>query len=484
MHYQLKLSICLVYLVILIPSNTLFAQTTSEQHLDFETRSYFSSQNYLPFWLWANQKGIIQEQGKYHQTSILKFEGSASNISHKLKLNYGVSLVSDLSAPSTSQINEAFLSVGYKKVFLKIGEQATQTELGGLSATNGDFYYSNNSRPYPSIQFGTNGFLPLFKNVSFSAIYEEALIRDQFEYIKNPNLHHKNLFVRWDNHKSLKVTLGMDDYAWWGGTSPNPAYGKLPYGFSDYLRVIMCRSGGPNAPETERDNAAGNHLGQYKLTIEKEIANQSFLFYLCHPIEDRSGIKWQNYPDNLYGLSWTKKQEQSLISSALLEFYFTRNQNVHPTNSIIPPAGQWPVDYFNHYVYISGYTYKGNVIGVPLFYPVIHDANGKVVGIANTRFYAFHGGFSGNIIPNDHYKVMLTYSVNSGIWNSYPNKLKRLSALFEYNYSLNKKIGINCGLAHDYSNQRKDDKNDYTHPGNTSKQVLGGYFGICWRLIP
>src|ERR1035437_5526848 len=185
MHFFLKLSICLIYLIILILSNNLSAQTINEQHLDFETRSYSSTQNYLPFWLWANQKGIIQEQGNYHQSSVLKFEGSVSNISHKLKINYGVSLVSDLTTRSTSQINEAFLSIGYKKVFFKIGEQAARTELAGLSATNGDFYYSNNSRPYPSIQLGTNGFIPLFRNVSFSAIYEEALIRDQNEYIKN-----------------------------------------------------------------------------------------------------------------------------------------------------------------------------------------------------------------------------------------------------------------------------------------------------------
>ena len=114
---------------------------------------------------------------------------------------------------------------------------------------------------------------------------------------------------------------------------------------------------GPNAPWTERENAAGNHLGQWKLTIDKEIDNQSFSFYLMHPIEDRSGIKWQNYQDNLYGLFWKNKQKQALISSALVEFYFTRNQNVHPTNSIVPPEGQGPINYFNHYIYASGNTY-------------------------------------------------------------------------------------------------------------------------------
>ncbi len=483
MNYRLKLRLYLFCIIISTQFNNLFAQTINEQHLGFETRSYSSTQNNLPFWLWANQKGTIQELGKYHQTGLLKFESSVSDTIHKLNLSYGVALASDKTTRSVSQINEAFLSIGYKKVLLKIGEQAAKTQLGGLSATNGDFDYSNNSRPYPSVLIGTNGFIHLFKNFSFSAVYEEALIRDQYEYIKNPNLHHKNLFVRWGKPKALQITVGMDDYAWWGGTSPNPEYGKLPSGFKDYLRVIMCLPGGPDAPLTERENAAGNHLGQYKLTIEKTINEQSFFLYLCHPIEDRSGNKWQNYPDNMYGIFWEKKQKRTLISSALFEFYFTRNQNVHPTNSIVPPNGQWPVNYFNHYVYTSGFTYKGNVIGLPLFYPVVYDNDGKVIGIANTRFYAFHGGIGGSTSHRDHYKVLLTYSVNSGIWNSYPGKLKRLSTLFEYSYSLNKTLGINCGAALDCTNQGGDNNQEFLPLGGNIKQVMGGYIGIYWKLI-
>ena len=464
---------CLVFLILFILSDNVIAQSENEQHLEFETRSYAATQDYLPFWLWANQKGRVSEQGKYHQTGLLKFDGSVEDSLHKFKLTYGTSLVSDLCTRSAIQVNEAYLTIAWQKVFLKIGEQAARTQLAGLSATNGDMYYSNNSRPYPSLLFGTNGFIKLYKNFSFSAIYEEALIRDQYEYVENPNLHHKNLFLRWGKSENWRITAGLEDYAWWGGTSPDATYGKLPSGFGDYLRVIMSRPGGPEAPETERDNAAGNHLGQYKLAIEKEVAGQSFLFYLCHPIEDKSGYKWQNYQDNLYGLFWEKKQKQTLISSALVEFYFTRDQNVHPTNSIVPPEGQGPVNYFNHGVYRSGFTYKGNVIGVPLFYPVVYDSNGKITGIENTRFYAFHGGVGGTITPRDHYKLLLTYSMNSGIWNSYPNRLKRISTLFEYTCIWSKSFSINCGLAADYTQQAE-----------VQSKVLGGYIGAAWRFLP
>lgn len=179
-----------------------------------------------------------------------------------------------------------------------------------------------------------------------------------------------------------------------------------------------------------------------------------------------------------------KKQKQSLISSALFEFYFTRNQNVHPTNSVVLPFGQWPVDYFNHSAYISGYTYKGNVMGVPLFSSVVYDKAGKVIGLANTRLYAFHGGIGGRILPRDHYKMMLTYSVNSGIWNSYPNKLKRFSTLFEYSDLWTRDFVINVGLAYDFTNQGVDIKPDDAHQGSDNGQIRGTCFGFCWKIMP
>lgn len=96
MNVDFKLSIYLVCTIILIFSNNLFAQTVSEQHLEFEIRSYSSSQDHLPFWIWANQKGMVGQQEQYHHFCLLKYEGFISDTVHKLKLNYGVSLVSDL----------------------------------------------------------------------------------------------------------------------------------------------------------------------------------------------------------------------------------------------------------------------------------------------------------------------------------------------------------------------------------------------------
>jgi hypothetical protein len=132
----LKLAIYISLLYILIQTDQLFAQVVSEQHLEFETRSYSSTQSSLPFWLWANQKGMISEQGKFHQLSLLKYVGSLSDTAHQLRLSYGISLVSGINGGLTTstnsvgsaitgnafQLNEVFLTVTYKKVLLKIGE--------------------------------------------------------------------------------------------------------------------------------------------------------------------------------------------------------------------------------------------------------------------------------------------------------------------------------------------------------------------------
>ena len=77
----------------------------------------------------------------------------------------------------------------------------------------------------------------------------------------------------------------------------------------------------------------------------------------------------------------------------------------------------------------------------------------------------------------------LTYSVNSDMWNSYPNKLKRFSALFEYSYLWTGDFVINVGLAYDFTNQGEDIKPDEAHHDNDNRQVRGIYFGFCWKIM-
>ena len=65
----MKLAIYFSLFFLFIQMNELYAQVVSEQHLEVETRIYSSTKSYLPFWLWANQKGMIADQGKFHQLS-------------------------------------------------------------------------------------------------------------------------------------------------------------------------------------------------------------------------------------------------------------------------------------------------------------------------------------------------------------------------------------------------------------------------------
>ena len=74
-------------------------------------------------------------------------------------------------------------------------------------------------------------------------------------------------------------------------------------------------------------------------------------------------------------------------------------------------------NYYNHYIYQSGWTNNGRVIGNPLFTlgsNIGRYSNGEY--IINNRLKAHHFGFLGSISKKIYYKILFTYSENFGIY--------------------------------------------------------------------
>ena len=92
-------------------------------------------------------------------------------------------------------------------------------------------------------------------------------------------------------------------------------------------------------------------------------------------------------------------------------------------------------NYYNHYIYQSGWTYKGRVIGNPLF--SLGSNKGRYsdgIYIVNNRVKAHHIGLAG-LIKNINYRILYTYSENYGI---FPDE--------DYYNSLNQDYAFNGGL--------------------------------------
>ena len=75
-------------------------------------------------------------------------------------------------------------------------------------------------------------------------------------------------------------------------------------------------------------------------------------------------------------------------------------------------------NYYNHYIYQSGWTYYNKVIGNPLF--TLGSNKGSYsdgVYIINNRIKAHHLGLKGAFTKKINYKILFTYSQNFGIFS-------------------------------------------------------------------
>lgn len=443
-------------------SSVLFAQKTGfTPDINTSFSSYASSGDDLPFWMTANQNGVFTMHNSTYQLLQAGLERSLKRDSAKTwGYMYGANLVYGYAGASDFQVNQYWAGLRYKWLVLRAGAKPEAIQYAGLSSTNGNMYWSNNSRPLPGVTLSTNGFIPFFfwKNwFSFKAEYQENLLRDD-RYVMDSHLHHKSLYLRAQLPKNWRITAGLDHNVFWGGTSPN--YGKLP-GMRDYLRYILGQAGSSSAPKTDILNAEGNTLGMYSLEIKKNYANMSLAFYYNHPFEDRSGLEMANLRDGLWGLHYANANRKAFLTDAVVEYMNTRNQSgsFHDVPAPTPDNpnrlhGRGNDDYFNHGVYKSGYVYENHMMGTPFFVPNInHD--GISTGFSSTRMWMQHFGLKGNLCSHFTWRTLLSWSRNFGRYDApYPSPLDEFSFLAESRYHSSKlPFDVKFGLAGDYGDR-------------------------------
>jgi hypothetical protein len=335
--------------------------------------------------------------------------------------------------------------------------------------------WSGNSRPLPGLTFSTNGYIPLFsqnKWLTFKALYEENFLIDQRD-MTNAMLHHKYLYGK-ATFKDWSFTLGLDHWVYWGGTSRTR--GKTP-GFEYYPRYVLGLSGGVNSSYGDIENTAGNTIGMYVLEVAKNFSGNILTFYWNHPFEDRSGLEMANLPDGVWGLHYQNKQRKAFVSDIVYEFMSTLDQSgsthLEPTGVAGERTGRGRDNYFalgidsSDRLYSSGHVFYNNMMGTPLFIPVI-GADGLSKGFDNTRIEMHHLGISGAITDQLTWKTLLTWSRSHGTYDKdYPVPLTQFSYLAECRYQLSRlPLRFNIGVAGDR--------------GNRFENRVGGYTGMSW----
>ena len=203
--------------------------------------------------------------------------------------------------------------------------------------------------------------------------------------------------------------------------------------------MVLGRSASNSGYSGEQVNVLGNHLGIWDLSYSIEYISKVYRFYYQHPFEDESGARWLlNRFDGLYGIELVLEND-SYINQFLYEYINTMNQS-GPEGASDSTYG-WD-NYYNHYIYQSGWTYNNKVIGNPLF--TLGSNKGSYSDgtyIVNNRIKAHHIGITGNLSKKIDYKILFTYSQNYGIFPD-EAKLNKENKLYRYENGLIQRSGL------------------------------------------
>ena len=399
----------------------------------------------LPFWHTSNQLGIYDKSPSIISES---FKGK-NNL-----FEYNFIVVLDPTDFSNFYIPIASINNNNNNYQLKAGRWIDNLTNESILST-GSLLISKNALPITKISLRTNEYknFSIF-NFQFSmkaGISHGWMSKER--YVKAPLLHEKFLYINKDFKNQMTFRVGLVHEAMWGGETEK--HGQQSQSLNDYLRVLTFSPGSKSSLIQEQINTLGNHLGVWDIVFTKIQKKLEFKLYYQHPFEDGSGayqyffdeLKAFRFPlksfDGLFGIEIINNNSK-LFNILLYEYLNTMYQSGSKAAS--DSTYGWD-NYYNHYIYQSGWVNEGRVISNPLFTlgsNFGHYNNSNY--IINNRIKSHHIGISGNISKMVEYKLLFTYSKNYGIYydqNRFYNEnriykfeggVKQLSQLFEFSF--------------------------------------------------
>ncbi|WKN40693.1 capsule assembly Wzi family protein [Tunicatimonas pelagia] len=421
-----------VVLIILVvgANSTAYTQRLDSVKINLESAFTISNQNYLPQWIVANRFGKFEDQS----SNGYLMAGIHSPYLNKRNWDFawGLDLLGN-SELSESRIHQGYAKIKYKFIELSAGWMERTVGVHRPDLSTGSWGISRNARPLPSIILAvpeytpvplTKGYLEFKGHIGHSWLEEDR-------YIANPLLHEKSFYLQGKGKSyPIKVYLGLVHFAKWGGTRPNGR--ELDSELVDYWRVITGQNSRTAAGGGDFVNALGSHIGTIDFGFELPLATGTLSFYHQDPFEDRLGITRYYFYDQISGLSW-QREKGKLIQEILYEFTYSEHQGGPGIPD--PPPGTDPLDlepnfgyryggrddYYNNFLYQSGWTFHQRSIGTPLF---LTDQRSRQIGVNVTnygeafisnRILAHHIALAGNY-QRVNYRLLTTYTRHSGTY--------------------------------------------------------------------
>ena len=299
----------------------------------------------------------------------------------------------------------------------------------GLSS--GSLISSANAAPLPKITIENNHPIKLqFKNyiLNITGGVSHGLMSDD-SYQTNPYLHEKWGYLKIINDQ-FQFHFGLIHEAIWGGRTKE--HGDLPNSLSDFVKVFFVSKGGQTSAINERINTLGNHLGMWDIGFSHLKGDIYIGTYIQHPFEDQSGARWLlNWKDGLYGFIIDDKLKRGLINKLNIEFIYTMNQS--GSFEVSDSTYGWD-DYYNHYIYLAGWTNNDRSIGTPFATLGTNEAR-PFKHIENNRIKGFHIAFEGSFNKKVSFKHFSSLTKNYGTYYD-NNRLKNLELPYKFDSPL------------------------------------------------
>lgn len=371
-----------------------FSAPTIDYSAEVNLRGMGSSGERLPFWMYKNQRGRVSEDSRFSgwiTGKAIRYVGPNSF------LEAGAGILYHDGTDQGAVPDELYLHYGNQWIKATAGRKQRPTIYHGLSASNESILWSVNARPLPGIQLSTNGPIFLFgeTGIGFEASWNEYLLGKD-RYLEDARLHHKNFHLLYRTADGLQIRAGFRHFGHWGGLNPDTGE-ERPKNFGAYLDAVTLRY------------PSQNHLSSYEINISRTFDQFRLELLYNHISTDLTGRRFGNAPDGRYGLFYEAHEQDRLINAMIYEFYYTHNQSYTSSSGTTD-------DYFNHWVYESGWTYKNRVIGAPFF---TYDREAQEV--INNKFTAHHFGLRGQystLFRTFPYEVLLSYSRNAGTYEN------------------------------------------------------------------
>jgi len=276
----------------------------------------------------------------------------------------------------------------FSNTYLKVGKYYKDfSSYLNETLSSGSLLISNNAEPMPKIGLLSSYKFKKSQNFDFNFGISHGLFSKSTIYKTAPMLHEKFVYLNYSKNKN-DFSIGFVHEAIWGGSTES--YGDFPHSFKDFFKVFISADG-PLLDGEPHANALGNHLGIWDFYYKKTINNKELKFYYQHFFEDTSGLRFDNKSDGLWGIELSNFIKNTDI---LIEYLNTMNQDSNP-----PYVNE---NYYNHYQYQEGWSYKGYSIGNP-FIDFLENNPSKV----------FHLGISSNEVNNYSYKLLLSRKIDS-----------------------------------------------------------------------